>query len=112
MRSKRRGLASPRVPRQPCAHVTRARGQVSTTFLYDPGYLSGDGTSIDPTLPLVMGAQLIMGALFGIVFVLAALFSLDSFAGGAWTKAAAQALRPLVAQQDDLRSVPRADRPA
>ncbi len=39
------------------AHVTRARGQVSTTFLYDPGYLSGDGTSIDPTLPLVMGAQ-------------------------------------------------------
>lgn len=39
------------------AHVTQARGQVSTTFLYDPGYLSGDGTSIDPTLPLVMGAQ-------------------------------------------------------
>ncbi|MFV0535177.1 MAG: type II toxin-antitoxin system HipA family toxin [Cumulibacter sp.] len=39
------------------AHVTRQRGQVSTTFLYDPGYLAGDGTSIDPALPLVSGAQ-------------------------------------------------------
>lgn len=24
-------------------HFTRTRGQVSTTFLYDPGYLAGDG---------------------------------------------------------------------
>ncbi len=39
------------------AHFTRARGQISTTFLYDPGYLSSDGTSIDPALPLVSGAQ-------------------------------------------------------
>ena len=39
------------------AHFTRARGGVSTTFLYDPGYLSSDGTSIDPALPLVSGAQ-------------------------------------------------------
>lgn len=39
------------------AHFTRQRGQISTTFLYDPGYLAGDGTSIDPALPLVTGAQ-------------------------------------------------------
>ncbi|CAG7573742.1 serine/threonine-protein kinase HipA [Barrientosiimonas humi] len=39
------------------AHFTRQRGQISTTFLYDPGYLSSDGTSIDPGLPLVSGAQ-------------------------------------------------------
>ena len=39
------------------AHVTRQRGQVSTTFLYDPGYLAGDGMSIDPALLLVSGAQ-------------------------------------------------------
>lgn len=39
------------------AHFTRARGQISTTFLYDPGYLWSDGTSIDPALPLVSGAQ-------------------------------------------------------
>lgn len=39
------------------AHFTRMRGQVSTTFFYDPGYLAGDGTSIDPALPLVAGAQ-------------------------------------------------------
>ncbi|PRY13961.1 type II toxin-antitoxin system HipA family toxin [Kineococcus rhizosphaerae] len=39
------------------AHVTRTRGQISTTFLYDPGYLVGDGTSIDPALPLVTGSQ-------------------------------------------------------
>ncbi len=39
------------------AHVTRARGQVSTTFLYDPGYLTDDGSPIDPALPLVSGAQ-------------------------------------------------------
>ena len=39
------------------AHFTRQRGQISTTFLYEPGYLSSDGTSIDPALPLVSGAQ-------------------------------------------------------
>ncbi|NLA28520.1 MAG: type II toxin-antitoxin system HipA family toxin [Propionibacterium sp.] len=39
------------------AHFTRQRGRISTTFLYDPGYLSGDGMSIDPALPLVSGAQ-------------------------------------------------------
>lgn len=39
------------------AHITRHRGRISTTFLYDPGYLSGDGASIDPALPLVTGAQ-------------------------------------------------------
>ncbi|MFC7622364.1 type II toxin-antitoxin system HipA family toxin [Microlunatus sp. GCM10028923] len=39
------------------AHFTRTRGQISTTFLYDPGYLANNGTSIDPALPLVSGAQ-------------------------------------------------------
>lgn len=39
------------------AHVTRTRGAISTTFLYDPDYLASDGTSIDPALPLVSGAQ-------------------------------------------------------
>ena len=39
------------------AHFTRTRGQLSTTFLYDPGYLVGDGSSIDPALPLVSGPQ-------------------------------------------------------
>ena len=39
------------------ARFTRQRGQISTTFLYDPGYLANDGTSIDPALPLVAGAQ-------------------------------------------------------
>ena len=39
------------------AHVTRQRGRLSTTFLYDAAYLAGDGTSIDPALPLVSGAQ-------------------------------------------------------
>jgi serine/threonine-protein kinase HipA len=39
------------------AHVTRNRGQVSTTFLYDPDYLADGGTSIDPALPLVSGSQ-------------------------------------------------------
>lgn len=39
------------------AHVTRSRGRVSTTFLYDPGYLAAGGASIDPRLPLVTGAQ-------------------------------------------------------
>lgn len=39
------------------AHFTRARGQVSTTFLYDPAYLAAGGTSIDPALPPVAGSQ-------------------------------------------------------
>lgn len=39
------------------AHFTRQRGRISTTFLYDPAYLAGDGTSIDPALPLASGAQ-------------------------------------------------------
>jgi len=39
------------------AHVTRSRGQVSTTFLYDPTYLADGGMNIDPTLSLVPGAQ-------------------------------------------------------
>ena len=39
------------------AHFTRTRGQVSTTFLYDPSCLASGGTSIDPALPLVSGAQ-------------------------------------------------------
>lgn len=39
------------------AHFTRNRGQISTTFLYDPRYLSGDGMSIDPALPLVAGSH-------------------------------------------------------
>lgn len=39
------------------AHFTRQRSQISTTFLYDPSYLASAGTSIDPALPLVSGAQ-------------------------------------------------------
>ncbi|NQX03751.1 type II toxin-antitoxin system HipA family toxin [Rathayibacter sp. VKM Ac-2856] len=39
------------------AHFTRTRGEVSTTFLYDADYLVSGGTSIDPALPLVSGAQ-------------------------------------------------------
>ncbi|GAB96062.1 serine/threonine-protein kinase HipA [Kineosphaera limosa] len=39
------------------AHVTRTRGEVSTTFLYDAGYLSGDGMAIDPAFPLAAGSQ-------------------------------------------------------
>lgn len=39
------------------AHVTRTRNQISTTFLYDPGYLAEGGMSIDPALPLVSGSQ-------------------------------------------------------
>lgn len=39
------------------AHVTRARRRISTTFIYDPGYLADGGASIDPALPLVGGAQ-------------------------------------------------------
>ena len=39
------------------AYFTRERGQISTTFIYDPPYLADGGTSIDPALPLVSGAQ-------------------------------------------------------
>lgn len=39
------------------AHFTRHRSQISTTFLYGPDWLSGDGMSIEPALPLVSGAQ-------------------------------------------------------
>ncbi|MCQ9388614.1 type II toxin-antitoxin system HipA family toxin [Brevibacterium sp. 50QC2O2] len=39
------------------AHFTRARGRVSTTFLYDTDYLAGNGTTIDPALRLASGAQ-------------------------------------------------------
>lgn len=39
------------------AHFTRTRGQISTTFLYEPGYLADDGMAIDPALPLVSGSQ-------------------------------------------------------
>lgn len=39
------------------AHFTRSRGEISTTFLYDPTYLIDGGMSIDPALPLVSGSQ-------------------------------------------------------
>lgn len=39
------------------AHFTRPRGQISTSFLYDTNYLRSQGMSIDPSLPLVSGAQ-------------------------------------------------------
>ncbi|MGL5828112.1 MAG: HipA N-terminal domain-containing protein [Angustibacter sp.] len=39
------------------AHFSRVRGQTSTTFLYDPNYLTQGGSAIDPALPLVAGAQ-------------------------------------------------------
>jgi serine/threonine-protein kinase HipA len=39
------------------AHLTRSRGRVSTTFLYDTSWLSGGGMPIDPALPLVAGPQ-------------------------------------------------------
>lgn len=39
------------------AHMTRTRGQVSTTFVYDAAYLADDAVAIDPALPLVAGAQ-------------------------------------------------------
>ena len=39
------------------AYITRRRGEVSTTFLYDPDYLAHGGRGIDPALPLVPGAQ-------------------------------------------------------
>ena len=39
------------------AYFTRTRGQISTTFLYNPTWLAGEGMSIAPALPLVSGAQ-------------------------------------------------------
>ncbi|WP_226345826.1 type II toxin-antitoxin system HipA family toxin [Agilicoccus flavus] len=39
------------------AHVTRSRGRISTTFVYDPHYLASGGMAIDPALPLVSGSQ-------------------------------------------------------
>lgn len=39
------------------AHVTRNRRALSTTFLYDAAYLAGNGSAIDPALPLDTGAQ-------------------------------------------------------
>lgn len=39
------------------AYVTRSRGEVSTTFVYDAVYLAGGGARIDPGLPLVSGSQ-------------------------------------------------------
>lgn len=37
--------------------VARARGRVSTTFLYDPAYLADGGANLDPALLLAPGAQ-------------------------------------------------------
>lgn len=45
------------------AHVTRSRGRVSTTFLYDPAYLVAGGDGIDPSLRLDPGAQYYAGLL-------------------------------------------------
>lgn len=39
------------------AFFTRHRGDISTTFIYDQRYLSGQNISIDPALELVTGAQ-------------------------------------------------------
>lgn len=39
------------------AYFTRARGSVSTTFVYDSDYLVSGGTNIDPGLQLVSGSQ-------------------------------------------------------
>lgn len=39
------------------AHFTRTRSRISTTFLYDAGYLTGGGMNIDPALRLVPGSQ-------------------------------------------------------
>lgn len=39
------------------AHVTRTRGRISTTFIYDPAYLADRGMNIDPALLLVSGSQ-------------------------------------------------------
>ncbi|WP_291383746.1 type II toxin-antitoxin system HipA family toxin [Demequina sp.] len=39
------------------AHFTRMRGQVSTTFIYDAGYLADGGINIDPGLQLTSGSQ-------------------------------------------------------
>lgn len=45
------------------AHVTRSRGHVSTTFLYDLSYLAAGGATIDPGLRLDPGAQYCPGLL-------------------------------------------------
>lgn len=45
------------------AHVTRSRGRVSTTFLYDPAYLVAGGDGIDPSLRLDPGTQYYAGLL-------------------------------------------------
>lgn len=47
--------APPRLVGQ--ARVARARGRVSTTFLYDPAYLADGGANLDPALLLAPGAQ-------------------------------------------------------
>jgi len=39
------------------AHFTRTRSQVSTTFIYDAGYLADGGINIDPGLQLTSGSQ-------------------------------------------------------
>ena len=39
------------------AHVTRARREVSTTFVYNPSYLADGGMNIDPALLLTSGPQ-------------------------------------------------------
>jgi len=39
------------------AHFTRTRGQISTTFVYDAGYLADGGMNIDPGLQLTSGSQ-------------------------------------------------------
>ncbi|MDP9801126.1 serine/threonine-protein kinase HipA [Arcanobacterium wilhelmae] len=39
------------------AYFTRSRHSISTTFLYRPDYLANATLAIDPTLPLVTGAQ-------------------------------------------------------
>jgi serine/threonine-protein kinase HipA len=39
------------------AHFTRTHGQVSTTFIYDAGYLADGSINIDPGLQLTSGSQ-------------------------------------------------------
>ncbi|GAA4421880.1 hypothetical protein GCM10023169_15390 [Georgenia halophila] len=39
------------------SHFTRTRSEISTTFLYEPGYLADGGMSIDPVLLLVSGSE-------------------------------------------------------
>lgn len=46
------------------AYFTRGRrGEISTTFIYDPSYISEDGTNIDPALVLDPGVQYQAGLL-------------------------------------------------